>query len=67
VKNLATLFQTLGQTISCGEADLKVLDDVPRAERRFLHSKLFSGDLEDSWNENGFLSESLLQQILRAL
>jgi hypothetical protein len=59
VTSLSTILiaQTLGQLISSGENDLKVIQDVPREERRFLRSKLFQGGLEESLSDNGSLSK----------
>lgn len=59
VTSLSTVLigQTLGRLISSGENDLKVVQDVPREERRFLKSKLFQNGLEETSSDNGSLSE----------
>ena len=61
VTSLSTVLigQTLGRLISSGENDLKVVQEVPREERRFLKSKLFQNGLEEASSDNGSLSEFL--------
>ena len=59
VSSLSTILiaQTLGQLISSGDNDMKVLQDVSREERKFLRSKLFQNGLEESSSEHGSLSK----------